>query len=360
MKSLFNSVILQPTSLCNLNCKYCYLADRDKNLKMVPAVVEKVVDAMEACGHLFKVTWHGGEPMSSGLKHFGSLVYPMQGLMSRNLIQQVIQTNATLINKRWCEFFSQNAFNVGVSVDGPEWANRNRVNWNGVESYEKILVGIRFLREADIKFSAICVVTNSTITRPEELYEFFCNLGCFSLGINFKEKIGINSTAVDSNELVVDFWQRLFRAWRQNPQIEIQPFRRTLSRLEDISYSRPTVVERAVDEIDLFPSISYSGDVVLLSPEFLNTKSVEHADFIVGNILREPLLDILDRWRSIRYVTDFVEGMKKCQEACQYFSVCGGGQASNKFFEHGAVNVTETSFCRNAYQHLAEVVIGEL
>jgi len=105
MKDVFNSVILQPTSLCNLNCKYCYLADRDKNLKMVPAVVEKVVDAMEACGHLFRVTWHGGEPMSSGLKHFGSLVYPMQGLMSRNLIQQVIQTNATFINKHWCEFF---------------------------------------------------------------------------------------------------------------------------------------------------------------------------------------------------------------------------------------------------------------
>jgi len=360
MEALFNSIILQPTSLCNLNCKYCYLVDRDKNLKMVPAVIEKVVDAMEACNYPFKVTWHGGEPTSSGLKHFESLLHPMRGLMSRNLIQQVIQTNGTLIDKRWCEFFQKYSFNVGISIDGPEWANRKRVNWNDVGSYHKILAGVNFLRVAGIKFSVICVVTNSTITRPEELYEFFCNLGCFSLGINFEEKIGINSTAVNSNELVIDFWQRLFRAWRKNPQIEIYSFKRMLSRLEDISHGRPTVVQRAVDKIDLFPSVSYSGDVILLSPEFLNTKSAEHVDFIVGNVLHEPLLDILDRWRSINYVTGFVEGVKKCQEACSYFSVCGGGQASNKFFEHGAVNITETSFCRNAYQHLAEVVVGEL
>ena len=272
----------------------------------------------------------------------------------------MIQTNATLIDEHWCKFFSKNAFGVGVSIDGPKWANKNRVNWNGAESYNNILAGVRLLRETGVEFSAICVVTDSTIRRPEELYRFFCDLGCFSLGINFEEKIGVNRCVVDSNELVVDFWQRLFRVWRQNPQIEIQAFRRTLSRLDDLSCGEPTVIQRTAGEIDLFPSISYSGDVVLLSPEFLDTKSSDHADFIVGNVLHEPLLDILNKWPSIHYVTDFLEGAKKCREACQYFSVCGGGQASNKFFEHGSVNVMETKFCKNAYQHLTEAVIGEL
>ena len=207
--------------------------------------------------------------------------------------------------------FSRNKFNVGVSIDGPEWANRNRINWSGHESYDKILAGIKFLREANIKFSAICVVTESTITRPEDLYEFFCNLGCFSLGVNLEEKIGINRAMIDSSELVVDFWQRLFRVWRQNPQIEIQSFRRTLSRLEDLSSGSPTAIQRVADKVDLFPSISYCGDVVLLSPEFLDTKSIEYTDFVVGNVLQEPFLDILERCRSIQYVSDFLEGAKK-------------------------------------------------
>jgi uncharacterized protein len=73
-----------------------------------------------------------------------------------------------------------------------------------------------------------------------------------------------------------------------------------------------------------------------------------------------PLLDILKRWDSMKYVTDFLAGAKKCQETCQYFSVCGGGQASNKFFENRLVNTTETNFCRNAYQRLAEAVISEI
>ncbi|PJA36621.1 MAG: radical SAM protein [Candidatus Zambryskibacteria bacterium CG_4_9_14_3_um_filter_42_9] len=360
MKPLFDSVIIQPTSLCNLNCKYCYLANRDMNRKMAPAVIDRIVDAMKVCRHTFRVTWHGGEPMSSGLEHFQSLVQPMQTLMLRGLVQQVIQTNGTLIDEHWCEFFSRNKFNVGVSIDGPEWANRNRINWSGHESYDKILAGIKFLREANIKFSAICVVTESTITRPEDLYEFFCNLGCFSLGVNLEEKIGINRAMIDSSELVVDFWQRLFRVWRQNPQIEIQSFRRTLSRLEDLSSGSPTAIQRVADKVDLFPSISYCGDVVLLSPEFLDTKSIEYTDFVVGNVLQEPFLDILERCRSIQYVSDFLEGAKKCREICQYFPVCGGGQASNKFFEHGSINTTETDFCRNAYQHLTEVIVSEL
>lgn len=360
MDHMFNSVVLQPTSLCNLNCKYCYLADRDKNLKMMPVVIEKVVDAIKACGHPFRITWHGGEPMSSGLEYFESLIRPMRGLMSRGSIQQVIQTNATLINKRWCNFFLENEFRVGVSIDGPEWANKNRIKWNGAEAYSKILSGIQLLREEGVQFSAICVVTEETITRPEELYEFFCDLGCFSLGINFEEKVGLNYSTVDSDELVTEFWQRLFRVWRQDPQIEVRPFQRMLSRLEDISCKRPTIVDQMVDKVDLFPSVSYSGGVVLLSPEFLDVKSFEHGNFIVGNVLNEPLLDILERWHTIRYVTGFIKGLERCQESCQYFSVCGGGQASNKFFEHGSVNSMETCFCRNTYQHLADAIIGEL
>ncbi|PIP55998.1 MAG: hypothetical protein COX06_00240 [Candidatus Zambryskibacteria bacterium CG22_combo_CG10-13_8_21_14_all_42_17] len=107
MKPLFDSVIIQPTSLCNLNCKYCYLANRDMNRKMAPAVIDRIVDAMKVCRHTFRVTWHGGEPMSSGLEHFQSLVQPMQTLMLRGLVQQVIQTNGTLIDEHWCDFFKE-------------------------------------------------------------------------------------------------------------------------------------------------------------------------------------------------------------------------------------------------------------
>lgn len=39
---VFRIVVLQPTTLCNLNCNYCYLPGRDKQNLMAPAAAELI------------------------------------------------------------------------------------------------------------------------------------------------------------------------------------------------------------------------------------------------------------------------------------------------------------------------------
>jgi len=328
---------------------------------MSPAVAERVAQGIAELGNVVEIIWHCGEPLACDFDHFERLVFPLERLREKELVRHAIQTNATLINERWCEFFRHHQFRVGVSIDGPAWANTKRVGWNSSPSFDKIMLGIRYLREAKIPFSAICVVSGNTLGKARELYNFFVELGCALLGVNVEEQLGvhtvtINSQQVDGATRVTKFWQELFRAWQENPVIKVREFARmlpSLATLTDGQVASPEVY-------DIFPSVAWNGDVVLLAPEFLNTVAPRYNNFVVGNILNEDLRAIVERGKSAVYVEDFIQGVSRCRQECEYFSLCYGGQTGNKFFEHGTTNVTETAFCRNSEKRLADAILQEL
>lgn len=352
-------MVMQPTSLCNLNCSYCYLSDRDKNRKMSAVVAERVAQGIAELGNAVEIVWHGGEPLSCGINYFTKLMFPLEQLRRQELVRHAVQTNATLINERWCEFFKFHQFRVGVSIDGPAWANSKRIGWNCQPAFDKIMRGICFLREAEIPFSVICVVSDSILDKAKELYDFFVELGCASFGVNIEEQLGVHTVTINSKDYgsrVTQFWRELFAAWRENPVIKVREFARMLPSLLAFTdgKTRPPKV------YDVFPSIAWNGDVVLLAPEFLNTIAPRYDNFVVGNILNDGLHAIIESGKKAAYVRDFIQGVNRCREECEYFSLCYGGQAGNKFFEYGTTNVTETEFCRNSEKRLADAILQEL
>ena len=181
-----STIALQPTTFCNLDCSYCYLANRNNQRRMSPAVASRVAQTLPKIAPNFRIIWHAGEPLATGLNHFQLLVEPFKGLTERTGARHVVQTNATLITDDWCAFFKEHRFHVGVSLDGPEWANVHRKNRRGQVSYFAIRAGIDRLRQHEIPFSVIAVVTETSINRARELYEFFCALGCSPSGSTSK------------------------------------------------------------------------------------------------------------------------------------------------------------------------------
>ena len=82
--------------------------------------------------------------------------------------------------------------------------------------------------------------------------------------------------------------------------------------------------------------------------------------FFVGNINECSLTDMLNSINQVPYVTDYLKGVASCRDQCDYFELCGGGQASNKFYENGAVNSTETMYCRNTVKCLVDGLLEAL
>lgn len=99
-------IVLQPTTICNLNCSYCYLPSRSKNLRMDNRLTERLAESIGDLKLDYKIplVWHGGEPLAYGLDHFVTLLEPLEGLRNEGRIIHCVQTNGTLINDRWCEF----------------------------------------------------------------------------------------------------------------------------------------------------------------------------------------------------------------------------------------------------------------
>ncbi|WP_304412720.1 MULTISPECIES: cyclophane-forming radical SAM peptide maturase AmcB [unclassified Actinoplanes] len=346
-------VVMQPTTLCNLACNYCYLPFRRENRKMPVAVAEAV--AAEVAGFAragrFSVVWHGGEPLTAGAAHLAALFAPFGPDVEHH-----IQTNATLIDDAWCEFFKAHDVRVSVSVDGPPDRNGDRVDRAGKPAYDLIAKGIAALRRHGIPFSALCVVADPRPGVATELYEYFLGLGCEVLGINVEEQEGVNLRQNSHDPAAVSaFWAELVGAWRREPRIHLREVEWSLRYVAAVlDGTADRLLPRRLDPI---PTIAHDGSVVLLSPELAGFHDPRYGDFTSGNVLTTPLRQILADAGRTPWIGEFLQGVEACRQSCPYFGFCGGAHAANRYFEHGRFDVTETNHCRNSKIRLLEGVL---
>ncbi len=298
------------------------------------------------------LVWHGGEPLAYGANHFIELIAPLENLRKAGKISHCVQTNGTLIDEEWCRLFKNYDFEVGVSIDGPHLLNTNRTDWQGNESFNKIMRGVSLLKMYDINFTCIAVITNESLLKASEIYDFFCQVGCESLGVNLEERLGMNSGSAGGEE-VARFWEELFVRWYENPKIRVREFTNIIQWMGSLIGETKPIPNRK----DIFPTIGWNGDIVLLSPEMLGAKSLAHNDFIAGNLFVNDFTTILERGQKSLYVREYLQGVERCRSECKFFDYCRGGQASNKFFELGQIVATETLHCKNSQQIPVEVIL---
>ncbi|WP_225878793.1 radical SAM protein [Spongiactinospora rosea] len=155
------ALIIQPTTLCNLDCGYCYLPHRRLRNEMPVEVSRAIaisVEMMAEMEHPLEIVWHGGEPLVLGVRKFTALLEPFEELRRAGFVSHCVQTNATLINAQWCDLIVAYGIHVGVSIDGPAELNSDRADIAQRPAFDRITQGIALLRERRIPFSAISVV----------------------------------------------------------------------------------------------------------------------------------------------------------------------------------------------------------
>jgi uncharacterized protein len=347
-------VVMQPTTLCNLDCTYCYLPHRALDRRMVVDVAASVaasVNPWAQADDRFSVVWHGGEPMAAGRAHLSALMAPFAG------VEHHLQTNATLIDDAWCAFFRAHDVRVSVSVDGPAELNTARVTRGARPAYDRIVRGIDTLRRHGIGFSALCVVSAPRPGLARELYGYFLQLGCDVLGINIEEQEGVNARSNDfDGDTVREFWAELVEAWRAEPTIHVREIEWTLRYAGAVlDGSADGILPRRLDPI---PTIAADGRVFLLSPELAGFSDPRYGDFSSGNVLTTPLAEILGTAAdSATWIPEYLRGVEACRSSCPYFGLCGGAHAANRYFEHGRFDGTQTNHCRNSKIQLLEGVL---
>jgi uncharacterized protein len=346
-------VVMQPTTLCNLDCAYCYLPLRSADHRMPVTVAAAVAAPVNewARHRRFSVVWHGGEPLAAGREHLAALMAPFDAGVEHH-----VQTNATLIDDAWCAFFAERRVRVSVSVDGPRAHNGERVGRGGRPAYDRIMRGVAALRRHGIPFSALCVVSRPEPALARELYEFFLDLGCDVLGVNVEEREGVNTRGnAHPADAVRGFWAELVTEWRRDPRIHLREVEWSLRYVASVLDG--TADEVLPRQLDPIPTIAHDGSVVLLSPELAGFSDPRYGDFSSGNVLHTSLADLLASAASTPWVDEFLHGVEACRATCAYFGFCGGAHAANRYFEHGRFDTTETNHCRNSKMRLLEGVL---
>ncbi|WP_329090646.1 cyclophane-forming radical SAM peptide maturase AmcB [Streptosporangium sp. NBC_01469] len=349
------TVVVQPTTFCNLDCTYCYLPHRRLVREMSPEIagaVARSVTALTNGASPLGIVWHGGEPLALGLRKFTALLALFEDLRQAGAIHHYVQTNATLITDNWCDLLTAYEFRVGVSIDGPATHNAERVDLRGRSTFERVTRGIRRLREHAIPFSVISVVGTDAIGRPEELLNFLATLGGHSVGFNIEETEGVNTDRQPpTQEQAEEFWRRTL-AWSRHHRdsVKIREVERLGEYLRLIRTGQRTTWEEC--RLDPIPTVSWDGQVVLLSPELAGTTDATYNNFAVGNVQQQPIAQMLRDAHRLRYVREFLTGLDRCQAECEFFDFCRGAQAGNRYFENGSLETTETNYCRASRQAL--------
>ena len=181
----FNLMMKPAGSLCNLYCHYCYYLDKAEiygglEPKMSYDMLETTIREYIKANDVEEVTfnWHGGEPLVLGLDFYKKAVELEKKYADGKKIYNTLQTNGTLINYDTAEFFRDNNFLIGVSIDGPkDIHDKFRKDKGGLPTFDKVMKGIGILQRCGVQFNTMSTINKASEGRGLETYQFLKHIG---------------------------------------------------------------------------------------------------------------------------------------------------------------------------------------
>lgn len=178
MKS--TSFLIKPaSSLCNMNCLYCFYKDVSNYRKdyskgimkksTVDILIKKALDDSKVITFAFQ----GGEPTLAGIEYFEYFISQVEKNKIDQVVHYAIQTNGYLLNDKWIQLFKKYDFLVGVSLDGYEKIHDKLRIKNQEKTFEVILSHINKLKENKINYNILTVITRDLAKYPKEVYHFY-------------------------------------------------------------------------------------------------------------------------------------------------------------------------------------------
>ncbi|MGL4911484.1 MAG: radical SAM protein [Romboutsia sp.] len=339
------TLLIKPSSSdCDLDCNYCFYKDVSKNREIysnhfmnINTLKNLIKDSLSknisTCNFMFQ----GGEPTLVGLDFYKDLIQLQNQFNINNVnITNSIQTNGFNLTEDFVKFFKNNNFLVGVSLDGPrEIHNSNRVDYNNIGSFDKVINGIELLKKFEVNFNILCVVTNQTSKYIKDIYDFFksknfeylqfipCikNFDYDNTSSNLNILFNDNPSYYLDGESYYTFLDTLFNIWYEDLKngsfIEIRNFMDYINVLKGYNStscgmggfcSLHSVVE---SNGDIYPCDFYCVD-----------------NWELGNINQSNLKDIqiCDKAKSFFERSLYIHD--RCK-VCKYFKLCGGGCRRN-------------------------------
>lgn len=334
-----NFFLINLTNNCNLSCKYCFRNIQTKQYDQINNITLE-----EICKFIlnyceknkiknFSIQPWGGEPLLS----FNKILYIQEFFNNKNLFPQIIiETNGTLINEEIAKELLKRNIKIGISIDGTDTLhNMQRPLMNGGNSFEKILHGIKCLRNVNYnEFGVISVVTRKNILEIRNILEYFVKeLKLHQVKFNLIKRnhfspesfelSNINNTDIDTffNNLI----SKLIELNKEGYQIYE---RNICDKLLNLISKRNRNICSSQGCKGGYKIISFDGKGDIYPCDVL-----DNAEVRLGNIYNNSnLIHIIEN--SIINNSFFAKKEKENCKDCAWFTYCKGGCTASVLYDN--------------------------
>lgn len=336
---------------CNLDCDYCYYVEKEalypgmrrSSWKMSRETLEIVVrDTIAAQrGERATFIWHGGEPTLAGLDFFREVVRLQRLYQGDRIVENVLQTNGTLIDERWAAFLAENGFLCGLSVDGPKVLHdAHRRYPDGRGSWEQVVACARLFRQYGVEFNTMTTVNATNARHPVAVYEAMKELGShFMQFIPIVERVAEDedetfSLVTPKYERPASVLQECVGAWEWG---------NFLCRVFDLWVKRDVGVYFVnifdntlagyVEEPQLCsmnarctcsPAVEFNGDVYLCD-------HLVYPECRLGNVSATPLAEMVKDDKQLIFEAEKETSLSARCRKCEFLRLCGGDCPKNRY-----------------------------
>ena len=339
-------VLAKPSgATCNLACSYCFFLDKEllypnSKFRMSEETLEAYIRQLIESHRSNQVTvaWQGGEPTLMGIDFYRKAIqfqekYRKPGMTFEN----TMQTNGTLLNDEWCQFFKENDFLIGISIDGPRnLHDAHRVDKGGAPTFDKVMRGLRLLQKHGVEYNVLVTVNRLTADQPKKIYRFLRDEAGTEWiqfipviermnpdGLNLVQEGQQVSHRSVRPEQFGRFLIQVFDEWVQNDvgKVYVQTFEAALRNWMRLPTSGMCVFEKTCG---YGLALEHNGDLYACD-HFVEP------NYLLGNIKEEHMLQMVGSDEQMRFGQDKYDTLPKYCLECPVLFACNGECPKNRF-----------------------------
>jgi len=338
-------VLAKPSgATCNLACSYCFFLDKellypDSKFRMMVETLETYIKQLIETHRSNQVTvaWQGGEPTLMGVDFYRkAIAYQEKYARPGMTFENTMQTNGTLLDDEWCQFFKENDFLIGISIDGPRHLHdAHRVDKGGAPTFERVMRGLRLLQKHGVEYNILVTVNRVTADHPKEVYRFLLD-EAKTTWIQFIPVIerlnpgGLNliqeGEQVSPRSVLPEqfgrFLIQVFDEWVHNDvgKIYVQTFEAALRNWLNMP-SGMCVFEKTCG---YGLALEHNGDLYACD-HFVEP------DYLLGNIIAQPMIELVGSDQQYKFGQDKYDTLPEYCLECPVLFACNGECPKNRF-----------------------------
>jgi len=339
-------VLAKPTgAVCNLQCSYCFFLNKERlypgsRFRMSDEVLETYIRQLIESHQNQRVTvsWQGGEPTLMGIDFFKKAIIFQEKYRKPGMIfENILQTNGTLLNDEWCEFFRKHDFLVGISIDGPQHLHDlHRLDKQGKPTFDRVMRGLRLLQKHGVDYNILTTVNRVNADHPLEVYRFLRDEAKTSwmqfipaierlkdgVVTMYQEGTTVSERSVQPRQFG-DFLNTIFDEWVRHDvgKVFVQTFEAAVRNWLGLPSSGMCVFDATCGH---GLALEHNGDLYACD-HFVEP------EYFLGNIQQSHMLELVASEAQRTFGRNKLEGLPHSCRECEVWFACKGECPKNRF-----------------------------